>query len=106
MILELFMIIQIVMLVMFFISFFTKQEILWVATMVVSGLLMITSYNVQIGAYEFVPATGAYVHVLINNSFPFMMGFNMVFFALALVLGLFDLFDKYGISTFDFKGKK
>jgi hypothetical protein len=25
---------------------------------------------------------------------------------LALVLGLFDLFDKYGISTFNFKGKK
>jgi|AntAceMinimDraft_16_1070373.scaffolds.fasta_scaffold32642_3 hypothetical protein len=106
MILELFILIEVIMVIMFFISFFTKQEIIWGATMVIAGLLMITSFNVQMSTYEFVPATGAYAHVLVTNSFPFMMGFNMIFFALALVLGLFDLFDKYGISTFNFKGKK
>ena len=105
MILELYILIEILMIGVFFTSFFIKQEILWAVSLVTSGLLMITSYNVEIGAYVFNPANGAYVYELISNSFPFMMGVNMLFFVLTLVLGMFDLFDKYGISVDKVKGK-
>ena len=105
MIVELFILMEIVMLGTFFTAFFTKQEILWATSLVTSGILMIASYNVQIGAYVFNPTTGAYVYELITNSFPVMMGINMLFFTLSLVLGMFDLFDKYGISLGKFKGK-
>jgi len=98
MIVELFILLEIVLVGVFFTSFFTKQEILWAMSAMLSGVLMITSYNVQIGAYVFNPSTGAYAYELISNSFPFMMGVNMLFFVLALTLGMFDLFDKYGIS--------
>ena len=103
MILELFILLEITMLITFFISFFTKQEILWAVTLVLSGALMIASYTVQIRVHVLDAAHNVVVPTLTSFSFPFMMGINLMFFMLSLILGLLDYFDKYSISTFNFK---
>ena len=105
MIIELFILLEVLMIGTFFTAFFSKQEIIWAVSSVLSGILMITSYNVQLGTYVFDSNLGAYVFELTSQSFPFMMGINMLFFVLALVLGIFDIYDKYGISLGKFKGK-
>lgn len=97
MLLEIFVLLEIVTIVMFLLAFFMKQEILWAVTAVTSGIMMFTSYNIQQYLYEFDAATGAYNVVLSTTSHPYLMGFNMLFFVLALVLGLYDIFEKYGV---------
>jgi len=105
MIIELFILIEIVALTTFFISFFTKQEILWAVTFVLSGALMVASYNIQITKYVFNAAHNIVIPTLTTINAPFMMGINLIFFVLALILGLLDYFDKYSISISSFKGK-
>ena len=99
MILAIYILIQVVVVCLFIGAFFTKQEILWALTAVLSGVLMFASFGIKIGQYVFDPATGGYTFELVSNSFPYLMGINFLFFALAVALGLFDYFDKYGIST-------
>jgi hypothetical protein len=105
MIIELYILLFVVMLISFFVAFFTHQELLWAITLVLSGVLMITSFNIEFANYLFDSTTGGYSFVFTTQSYPFMMGINMLFFVLAMILGLFDLFDKYGISVANFKGK-
>ena len=95
MLLELFVFFEVIVIGMFFASFFTKQEILWAITSLLSGVLMFTSYNVEQYVYAYNATLGAYSPVVISFSYPYLMGINMVFFVLALLLGMFDLFDKY-----------
>lgn len=106
MILELFILLEVVMLATFFISFFTKQEILWAVTLVLSGALMIASYNVQLTKHVFDTTHNVVIPTLTSYSFPFMMGINLMFFVLSLILGLLDYFDKYSISTYNFNTKE
>jgi hypothetical protein len=96
MLVEMYIIFQILVIVLFFVSFFTKQELLWVVTLVFSGVMMYTSYNVEYYIYEFNSTVGAYNAVVISHSYPYLMGLNLVFLSLSLILGLFDTFDKYG----------
>ena len=95
---EMFIFFEIVAICFFIASFFTKQEILWAVTSVIFGVLMYGSFNIETYVYEFNTTLGAYSPVIITQSFPYLMGLNMIFFMLALVLGLFDLFDKYGVK--------
>jgi hypothetical protein len=96
MLIELFIFWEIVMLGLFIASFFTKQEILWAITLVLSGVLMFTSWNIETYVYEFNQTIGVYQPVAVNYSYGYLMAINMLFFVLALLLGIFDLFDKYG----------
>lgn len=109
MLIELFIFFEIIVIGLFIASFFTKQEILWTITLVISGVLMFTSYHVETYVYEFNTTISAYSPVIVSHSYPYLMAINMIFFSLALVLGMFDLFEKYG-SKFagtlgDVKGK-
>jgi len=88
---------EIILVVMFLLAFFTKQEILWGVVSVTSGILMFSCFNIQQYIYEFDVGTGAYNTILNSTSHPYLMGFNMLFFALSLVLGFFDIFEKYGV---------
>lgn len=96
MLVELYMFFQIVTIGFFAVSFFTKQEILWAITLVLSALMMFNSYNVEYYTYEWDTAISAYAPVMVQHSYPYLMAVNMLFFVLAMVLGLFDIFDKYG----------
>ena len=96
MLVEMFIIFQILVIVLFFISFFTKQELIWVITLVFSGVMMYTSYSVEYYVYQFNATINAYSPVVTSHSYPYLMGLNLVFLSLSLILGLFDTFDKYG----------
>ncbi|MAH45338.1 hypothetical protein CMI37_05890 [Candidatus Pacearchaeota archaeon] len=96
MLIELYMFFQLVVLGVFISAFFTKQEILWVLTLVLSGVLMMNAYNVETQVYSWNTTIEAYQPEIITHSYPYLMGINMLIFGLTMVLGLFDLFDKYG----------
>lgn len=96
MLVEIFIFFEIIMIGLFFTSFFTKQEILWTITLVLSGVLMFTSYNIEYYVYEWNATMSAYQPLLVSHSYPYLMGLNLLFLSLTLLLGLFDLFDKYG----------
>ena len=96
MLIEIYIMWHIVAIILFFIAFFTKQEIIWSIILVISGVLMFTSWDIQYYIYEFNATISAYQPVFTHHSYPYLMALNMVFFVLALILGLFDLFDKYG----------
>lgn len=99
MLIELYIFFEIVMLGFFIASFFTKNEILWAITLVLSGVLMFTSYNIELTNYEYNSTLNAYQYVITSQFYPYMMGINMVFFILALVLGIFDLWSKFQLSN-------
>ena len=100
MIVELFIFFEISVVVLFLISFYTKQEILWSITAVISGTLAFTSFNIENYVYVFNATSNAYNPVAVSYSYPYLMGINLMFFSLALILGIFDLFDKYGMQAF------
>jgi hypothetical protein len=99
MLIELFIFFQMLMIGFFITSFYTKQEIFWAITLILSGTLMVSSYNIEIPSYEYDSTISAYAPVLLHYSYPYLMGINMLFFILVLVLGIYDLIDKYGINA-------
>ncbi len=100
MLLVLYIIFQVILIGLFFTAFFTKQELLWSLSTVFSAVLMFSAYNIESYVYEFSIEVGAYVPMIIGNSYPYLMGLNILFFGLSLVLGLFDIFEKYGLTFF------
>lgn len=102
MLIELFIFFELLVIGMFLLAFHTKQEILWGIVTVLSGVLMFTSFNIEHYVYVYNATLGAYSPVQVVHNYPYLMGINMLFFALSLLLGLFDMFDKYGS---EFAGK-
>jgi len=98
MLLELYILFELIMIGFFVAAFYTKQEIFWALSFVLSGILMYSSYSIQYRAYQFNATLAAYAPTTTLVSYPYLMGINMIFFGLALLLGLFDLFDKYGTN--------
>lgn len=96
MLIELYIFFEIVVIVFWMVSFFTKQEILWAITLVLSGVLAFTSYSIEYYVYQYNVTSGVYVPIPESSSYPYLMGINLIFFVLALILFLFDVFDKYG----------
>lgn len=96
MLIELFIFFEIVMLGFFVTAFFTKQEILWALSALLSGVLMFSSYNIEYYIYQFNSSISAYSPIMTSFNYPYLMGINMVFFILTLILAIFDIFDKYG----------
>lgn len=96
MLLELFIFFEVITIGLFIASFFTKQELLWAVTLMLSGTLMFTSYNIETYVYEFNTSISAYVPVIVTHNYPYLTGINLLFFGLSIVLALFDIFDKYG----------
>ena len=96
MLVELYVFFEIIAVGIFIASFFTKQEILWAISLMLFGVLMFTSFNVEYYVYEWNVSISAYMPVAITHSYPYLMGINSLFFGLSMVLLMFDLFDKYG----------
>jgi hypothetical protein len=95
MLIEIYLLLQVVVIGLFLISFFTKQEVLWIVTVVMAALMMFSSYNVEYSAYKYNVSTSAYEPTVIEYNYLYMLGMNSLFFGLALIFGFFDLFDKY-----------
>lgn len=96
MLIELYIFFEIIVIGLFISSFFTKQEILWALTLMLSAVLSFMSYNIEYYVYEFNSTISAYSPVVVTHNYPYLMGINLAFFVLAMVLMIFDLFDKYG----------
>jgi len=96
MLIELFVFFELLTIVLWMIAFFTNQEIIWAISIVLAGILAFTSYNVEYYVYQFDNMTGVYNPVQLNSSYPYLMGLNLLFFALGMILLIFDMFEKYG----------
>ena len=96
MLIEIYIFFQVVVIGLFLVGFWTKQEIIWAMTVVFSGIMMATSYSVEKYVYTYNSLLMIYEPVSVSNSYPYLMGINMLFFGLAVLLGMFDLWDKYG----------
>ena len=96
MLLEIYILMQVAAFVLFVTAFFTRQEILWVVTMFLSGVLMLAGSTIEIAHYVFNSTSGGYGFTTSVLYYPYLMGINMLFFALALVFGIFDIWDKFG----------
>jgi len=96
MLLEIFILFQIVTIGFFISAFFLKNEILWGITLVLTGIMMVTSWSVECATYQYNNVTSVYDPVVIAYSYPYLMGINMLFFIVTLILCIYDLFDKYG----------
>jgi len=96
MILEMFILFEIIMLVFFGVSFYTKQEVMWVVTLVLSGALMYSSWGVSRIVYAYNSTLSAYVSTEVFYSYPVISAINLIFLALSIIFGIYDLFDKYG----------
>jgi len=96
MLIELYIFYEILVIVLFFVAFFTKQEIIWGISAVLSGALMFSSFDVQTYVYIFNATIGAYSPEMFTNHYMYLVWINGLFFVLSLVLGIFDMFDKYG----------
>lgn len=96
MLVELFIFFEIIAIGLFIASFFTHQEILWALTLVITGVLMFTSFNIEGYVYRINTTINAYEPIVVSHSYPYLMGLNLLFFIVALILLLFDMFDKYG----------
>lgn len=95
MLVELFIFFEIVALVFFILAFYSNQELLWVISLVLFGVLAYTSYDVSSYNYVYNETITAYQPQVVSNSYPYLMGINILFFVLALIMGLYDLFTKY-----------
>ena len=96
MLVEIFIFFEIIVIGLFLVAFYSKQELMWALTAIFSGIMMFTSYNIEIANYVFNATLGAYQTVITSYSYFYLSGINLIFFGLALALGIFDMFDKYG----------
>jgi Zn-dependent protease with chaperone function len=85
--------------VFFLIAFFTKEIIIWIVTFLLAGVLMFSSFGVEYYIYNWNVSINAYSPQMITFSYPYLMGFNTLFFGLSIVLMFVDIFDKYGTKV-------
>ena len=96
---EMYIFLEIVLIVLFIFAFFTKQELLWILSLLLSGILAFTSYSVEYYLYKFNVSRNDYQLFTVSNSYPYLVAINLAFFALTLLLLIFDIWEKYGPSS-------
>ena len=96
MLIELYIFYELVIITLFIIAFFIKQELVWGLVAVLSGILMLSSFDVQTYVYVFNSSISAYTPQLLSNNFLYLVWINGIFFVLSVILGLYDVFEKYG----------
>jgi len=99
MMLELYIFFQFVTIILFISAFFTKQEILWALCCMFASVLMFTSYNIEKFVYQANTTLGVYVPTVVSYNYGYLSTINFAFLMLAVVLMIFDIFDKYGSSA-------
>lgn len=92
MIFPMFVVLEIICIAFFLISFFSKQILLWAITVALTGVLAVTSYSVEYYTYGWNSTINAYSPVMMTFSYPYLMGINVLFFGLSIALLLYDIF--------------
>jgi cobalamin synthase len=98
MLIELFMLLQVLALIVFGVAFFTKQEVIWGIALITFGLLIMTALTIQVQVPVYNATTSSYsISFISRQEYP-VMAFNIGMFALSLLYFFFDIFDKWGIT--------
>lgn len=95
MLVEIYVVFQIIVFVLFFVSFFTRQEVIWAVTLVLAAVLMATSFTVEVSTYSYNSTVNAYMPTMEIHSAPYLMGLNLLLFVLGLIFCIFDIWEKY-----------
>ena len=98
MLITIYILFQVVIIGLFLASFFTHQEILSGITAILSAMMFFTSYNIEYPMYQYNATLLAYQPIIIMSYSYYLTGINLMFFLLAVILGIFDIFDKYGLT--------
>lgn len=96
MLVEIFIIFQIIALILWFIAFYTKQEIIWAIAAVFLAFLMMSAWHIEILVPVYNTTLNVYQYQVEIFRYNYLSWINTLFFALAMIFGLVDLFDKYG----------
>ena len=54
MLMGIYIVFMVIMILLFAVSFFTKQELFWVITIVLAGVLMFSSWGIETYTYEYI----------------------------------------------------
>ena len=98
MLIDLFIFFELITIVAFASAFFIRHELLWVITLVLAAIMMMSSFNVETTLYVWNNTLTAYEPTVISQSYPYIMTINMMLFGLSLILGLFDIITKYATT--------
>jgi len=93
MILEVYIILLIVTIALFFTAFFTKYVILWALTSIMSAVLILSSWDIEYYMYQYNATIYSYSPTIIHLSYGYMSGIGVALFGLSLVLLFFDIYN-------------
>lgn len=93
MILEIYILLQLMALIAFALTFFAKTPLTSVMSMISSGILIAGSWVITTGSrYVYNPAIRAYTEESINVSTGYLPYINMAIFGLSLLFFFYDVF--------------
>lgn len=93
MLIELFMLFQLITIGCFIFAFYNETALLWLTTMVFSGMLMLTSYGIEKTVYVWNTTTAVYDPTTILYSYPSLFGINLLLLSLSLIFFFEDMFQ-------------
>ena len=105
MLVELFILLQIIAIILWFIAFYTEQEIIWAITAVFFGTLMISAWSIEILVPIYNATISAYDYQVQVFRYSYLSYLNILFFSLTIILGFFDIWQKYIIPILAKKDK-
>jgi len=95
MFIEIFIMLQCSMFIFFILGFYFKHEIFWALTLLQTYMLMYGAFFIQTRDLVFDTNINQIITQYTTHSISYLFYFNLLFFLLALVLGMLDLYDKY-----------
>jgi hypothetical protein len=95
MLLEIFLVMQIIVVALFFVAYFVRNEMVWALTILFSLLLAMNCLDIQYNHYEFNVTTLGYDWSTTTYNYPFLMWANIVLVAFSLLFIVYDIWEKY-----------
>lgn len=96
MLLEIYIILQLIAIVAFILIFKTETPLVSATSMVTSGMLMVGAWVIRTGfIYVWDSGIMAYIAEPVLIETPYLPAFNMLLFALSLIYFFNDIFDIY-----------
>lgn len=95
MLIEYFLLMQIVVFVFFIIAFYARHELMWALVILLSIVTAFNSANIEYAHYEFNVLTTGYDWATTNYYYPFMIWINAAVAVIALLFFIFDIWEQY-----------
>jgi hypothetical protein len=95
MIIEIFLVMQVIVIALFFISFFVRNEMLWALTILFAIILALNCLDIQYNHYVYNTTTTGYDWAVTTYTYPFLMWANIVLVAFSLLFLIYDIWENY-----------